>query len=67
MYVPFPHTFTLLAYSLTHSLTCPHSITKAGGAIGIFTAFVSYYIALSQLLAAEEHAIIRLPLGVFKG
>ncbi|PFH47415.1 hypothetical protein AMATHDRAFT_77219 [Amanita thiersii Skay4041] len=40
--------------------------TKAGGGVGIATALVAYYIGLSELLAAEEKAIVRLPIGVFK-
>jgi succinate-acetate transporter protein len=40
--------------------------TKAGGALGVVTAFIAYYVGLSELLAAEELAIVKLPLGVFK-
>jgi len=29
------------------------------------TAFVAYYIGISDVLAAEERPIIRLPLGAF--
>ncbi|KAG6810795.1 hypothetical protein H0H92_010307 [Tricholoma furcatifolium] len=39
--------------------------TKAGGVIGVVTAFIAYYTGLSELLSAEEHPIVRLPLGVF--
>ncbi|KAG6809693.1 hypothetical protein H0H93_015578 [Arthromyces matolae] len=37
---------------------------KAGGIIGVVTAFVAYYIGLSEVLATEAHPIIRLPLGI---
>jgi len=39
--------------------------TKAGGALGVITAFIAYYVGLSELLAAEDMAVARLPLGVF--
>ncbi|KAG6914693.1 hypothetical protein DXG01_015878 [Tephrocybe rancida] len=38
--------------------------TKAGGVLGVITAFVAYYIGLSELLASEAHPIVRLPLGI---
>ncbi|KAG6855682.1 hypothetical protein H0H87_012156 [Tephrocybe sp. NHM501043] len=38
--------------------------TKAGGVLGVITAFIAYYIGLSELLASEAHPIVRLPLGV---
>lgn len=31
----------------------------------MITAFVAYYIGVSELLAAEDMAIVRLPLGIF--
>lgn len=39
---------------------------KAGGAVGIATALVAYYIGLSELLAAEQVPIFYLPIGVFR-
>jgi succinate-acetate transporter protein len=39
--------------------------TKAGGALGVITAFIAYYVGLSELLAAEDMAVTRLPIGVF--
>lgn len=39
--------------------------TKAGGVVGVITAFVAYYVGLSELLTAEDMAIVRLPIGVF--
>lgn len=41
------------------------AVTKAGGAVGAITAFIAYYIGLSELLAAEAAAVVRLPIGVF--
>ncbi|KIK01608.1 hypothetical protein K443DRAFT_132229 [Laccaria amethystina LaAM-08-1] len=41
------------------------NVTKAGGALGVVTALVAYYIGLSELLSAEEQAIFHLPLGTF--
>ena len=43
-------------------LTLLGSATKAGGALGAIAAFISYYIGLSELLAADG---IDLPLGTF--
>jgi succinate-acetate transporter protein len=40
------------------------SVHTAGGAFGIVTALVAFYIGLSILLANEEKAICKLPLGV---
>lgn len=36
--------------------------TKAGGALGIITAFVAYYVGAAQLLAAND-IWFTLPLG----
>jgi succinate-acetate transporter protein len=41
-------------------------VTTAGGAFGIITAFIAYYIGLSDLLAAERAAVVGLPTGGFK-
>ncbi|KAJ7438120.1 Gpr1 family protein [Mycena galericulata] len=41
-------------------------VTTAGGAFGIVTAFIAYYIGLSDLLAAERAAVVGLPTGGFK-
>ncbi|KAF8647548.1 hypothetical protein AX16_006637 [Volvariella volvacea WC 439] len=38
---------------------------KAGGVFGCVTAFIAYYIGVSELLSAETKAIARLPLGAF--
>ncbi|KAG5643428.1 hypothetical protein DXG03_000936 [Asterophora parasitica] len=38
--------------------------TKAGGVLGVVTAFIAYYIGLSELLATEAHPVVRLPLGL---
>ncbi|GLB41324.1 putative GPR1/FUN34/yaaH family protein [Lyophyllum shimeji] len=37
--------------------------TKAGGILGVITAFIAYYVGLSELLSAETHPVFRLPLG----
>ncbi|KAG5717861.1 Ammonia transport outward protein 2 [Termitomyces sp. T112] len=37
--------------------------TKAGGILGVITAFIAYYIGLSELLETEAHPPFRLPLG----
>jgi len=42
----------------------PH-VATAGGALGIITAFIAYYIALAELLAGEAQSIATLPLGQF--
>jgi uncharacterized protein len=41
-------------------LTLLGRTTKAGGALGAITAFVAYYVGLSELLASDG---IDLPLG----
>ncbi|KAJ7171240.1 Gpr1 family protein [Mycena filopes] len=41
-------------------------VTTAGGAFGIITALIAYYIGLSDLLAAERAAAFGLPIGSFK-
>ncbi|EEB92004.1 hypothetical protein MPER_09549, partial [Moniliophthora perniciosa FA553] len=56
-------TFLLLAVS---DFTRKPNVAKAGGVFGVLTAFVAYYIGLSELLTAEKKAVARLPLGVFK-
>jgi len=40
--------------------------TKAGGILGVITAFIAYYIGLSELMAAEPYPAFRMPLGVIK-
>ncbi|KAH9475870.1 Accumulation of dyads protein 2 [Psilocybe cubensis] len=41
------------------------SATKAGGAFGVATAFIAYYVGLSELLASEDMTVVSLPLGIF--
>ncbi|KAF8154720.1 Gpr1 family protein [Crassisporium funariophilum] len=55
-------TFLLLAAG---EFTAKLAITKAGGVLGVLTAFIAYYVGLSELLASEDMAVVRLPLGVF--
>jgi len=50
-------TFLLLAAG---TFTGVASISKSGGALGIITAFIAYYIGLAELLAADN---VHLPLG----
>jgi uncharacterized protein len=39
------------------------SAVKAGGIVGVITAAIAFYIGLSDLLAAETYAIVKVPLG----
>ncbi|EDR02110.1 FUN34 transmembrane protein [Laccaria bicolor S238N-H82] len=55
-------TFILLAGG---SFSGVANVTKAGGGIGVVTSLVAYYIGLSDLLSAEDQAVIYLPLGTF--
>jgi succinate-acetate transporter protein len=55
-------TFLLLAAS---EFAASVKTKKAGGIVGVITAFIAYYTGLSELLAAEEKAIVSLPLGAF--
>ncbi|KAJ7606645.1 Gpr1 family protein [Roridomyces roridus] len=56
-------TFALLGAG---NFTGKENVLKAGGAFGIVTAFIAYYMAFSDLLAAERAPIIGLPMGGFK-
>jgi hypothetical protein len=66
--------YTLLLSSLTIAFACLAGaefsgnvmVTKAGGVFGIITAFIAYYIGVSEMLAAEQRALIALPLGVWQ-
>lgn len=53
-------TFLILAIA---EWTGKASILKAGGALGIVTAFIAYYAALSELLVKDE-SLFTLPLGI---
>jgi succinate-acetate transporter protein len=55
-------TFALLAAG---ALSGKVAVNKAGGAVGTVTAFVAYYIGVSDLLAAEDNAPFQLPIGKF--
>jgi len=50
-------TFLLLAIG---TFTGAASVGKSGGALGIITAFIAYYVGLAELLAADN---VHLPLG----
>jgi len=52
-------TFAVLAIG---EFTLKASISRAGGALGIITAFIAYYCAVSELLIKEE-SYFSLPLG----
>jgi len=64
--------FTVLLSTLALALLCLGiseftgnvKVTKAGGVFGIITGLVAYYIGVSELLAAEESAFMRVPLGL---
>ncbi|KAF8642459.1 hypothetical protein AX16_009460 [Volvariella volvacea WC 439] len=54
-----------LHYSEINANLAVFSVQRAGGGFGVVTALVAYYIGLSELLASEEMAVVRLPLGAF--
>jgi len=62
LFVLLSATYLLLGVA---ELTNNTRVTKAGGVIGIVTAFVAYYIGISDIMAAEERPIMRLPQGAF--
>ncbi|KAF7419572.1 hypothetical protein PC9H_002163 [Pleurotus ostreatus] len=55
-------TFALLAGGALGASTASHT---GGGYMGIFTAFVAYYIGVSEMLTSEKKKIFTLPLGAF--
>ncbi|KAF8908173.1 Gpr1 family protein [Gymnopilus junonius] len=55
-------TFALLAAG---EFTGSVMSVKAGGGFGAITAFIAYYVGLSELLASEDMVVLRLPIGVF--
>ncbi|KAJ7622272.1 Gpr1 family protein [Roridomyces roridus] len=65
--------YTLLLSALTLAFVCLTAaqftgnpkLIKAGGVFGIITAFIAYYIGVSEVMAAEGTALFRLPLGVW--
>ncbi|KAK0489974.1 Gpr1 family protein [Armillaria luteobubalina] len=62
-------TFLLLACSelsaSSGNATISTNLAKGGGAFGIITAFIAYYVGLSELLASEAKAVAVLPIGAF--
>ncbi|KAK0200051.1 Gpr1 family protein [Desarmillaria ectypa] len=62
-------TFLLLACSelsaSSGKATISTHLAKSGGAFGIVTAFIAYYVGLSELLASEAKAVAILPIGAF--
>jgi len=59
-------TLTFLLLAIGKFFPAQTKITVAGGGLGIVTAFIAYYIGLSDLLAAERAAVVGLPTGGFK-
>ncbi|EAU86752.1 Gpr1 family protein [Coprinopsis cinerea okayama7 len=57
-------TVTFLALAVG-DFTTSTGWVRAGGVLGVITAFIAYYAGISELLAAEDMAIARPPLGVF--
>ncbi|KIK66691.1 hypothetical protein GYMLUDRAFT_55397 [Collybiopsis luxurians FD-317 M1] len=53
----------LLMLSIAEWSGNPHVLT-AGGAFGICTGLIAFYIGVSELLRAEPRAVARLPLGI---
>ncbi|KAF7775627.1 hypothetical protein Agabi119p4_4020 [Agaricus bisporus var. burnettii] len=41
------------------------SVNKAGGAFGIMTGLIAFYVGVAMLMAAEPTALFHLPLGVW--
>lgn len=62
MSVPFPP--SSLSQILTIISQFFYRAQKGGGAVGIVTAMIAYYIGLSEMLEAEARPIGRLPRGV---
>ncbi|KAK0472732.1 FUN34 transmembrane protein [Armillaria novae-zelandiae] len=62
-------TFMLLACSelsaSSGNAAISTNLAKSGGAFGIITAFIAYYVGLSELLASEAKAVTVLPIGAF--
>lgn len=53
----------LRANSLANCHRC--RVLKAGGAVGIITSFIAFYMGLSELLASERSRFFTLPQGPF--
>ncbi|KAJ6533937.1 GPR1/FUN34/yaaH family-domain-containing protein [Mycena vulgaris] len=66
--------YTALLSALTLTFACLAAaeftqnvmVQKAGGGFGILTAFIAYYIGVSELMFTEQRAIFNLPLGVWR-
>lgn len=59
---PFSSSFHFFRLEYRSFLSLQVNVTKAGGALGIITAFVAYYCAVSELLVKED-SYFSLPLG----
>ncbi|KAF8801577.1 hypothetical protein BYT27DRAFT_7226766 [Phlegmacium glaucopus] len=55
--------FTILLVLLAVAFILLAVAEFMGGIVGIMTALVAYYIAMSDILAAEDRPIVRLPQG----
>lgn len=53
--------FILLA---ANAFTGKESLLHAGGAVGLATALIAYYIGVSEMMTAEKKPIVRMPLGI---
>ncbi|KAG6904736.1 hypothetical protein DXG01_007555 [Tephrocybe rancida] len=53
-------TFLMLAIA---QFTGSEQVTKAGGVFGIITGLIGFYIGVSEIMAAEKTAFMRVPLG----
>jgi len=63
--------FLTLSYALSGAYylrsTSTFSLAKAGGAFGIISSLVAWYISLSELLAGEAAPLFKAPLGSLAG
>ncbi|PPQ73829.1 hypothetical protein CVT26_012144 [Gymnopilus dilepis] len=65
--------FTILLSVLSIAFLClalgeftgKASLSRGGGVTGIMTGVIAYYVAISELLAAEAHPVMTLPQGVW--
>ncbi|KAJ7848289.1 GPR1/FUN34/yaaH family-domain-containing protein [Mycena olivaceomarginata] len=63
--------YTVLLSSASVAFAClaaAEFFTKrhAGGVFGLITAFIAYYVGVSEMLAAEQRPVVTLPLGVWR-
>jgi succinate-acetate transporter protein len=46
-------------------LTGASRVNRAGGAFGVMTGLIAFYIGVAMLMAAEPTALFQLPLGIW--